>query len=111
MLIDDLLIPAAQLVNGCTILQERGCERVDYFHIELDAHDIVLAEGSPTETFIDEDSRQLFQNASDYAARYGRPIERPLSCAPRVTEGYRLEAIRRRLDGIAPAPVTASAAG
>ena len=30
-------------INGVTIKQER-CEHVEYWHIELDAHDLILAE-------------------------------------------------------------------
>ena len=97
MFLDGLLIPARCLVNGSTIVQERGLARVDYFHIELDSHDVLLAEGTPSESFVDDDSRGMFHNASEYAVLYpGAPTPGSF-CAPKVDEGYQLEAIRRRL--------------
>jgi len=99
MYIDGLLIEAKDLVNGESIVQARGVERVDYFHIELDSHDVIIAEGAFSETFIDDDSRAMFHNAPDYRALYPNevPVE-PLYCAPRVHEGEALEAIRQRLN-------------
>ncbi len=97
MFLDGLLVPARCLVNGSTIVQERVLPRVDYFHIELDSHDVLLAEGAPSESFVDDDSRGMFHNASEYAALYpGAPASDGF-CAPKVDEGYQLEAIRRRL--------------
>jgi Ca2+-binding RTX toxin-like protein len=98
MLIDGLLIPAALLLNGRTITQPEPPADIHYIHIELAAHDAVLAEGAWSETFIDDDSRLLFQNAADYERHYpDAPRQRALFCAPRITEGYQLDAIRQRL--------------
>ena len=52
-----VLVPAASLVNGTTIEQEAAMVRVDYILIELARHDLILAEGAATETFLDDDSR------------------------------------------------------
>lgn len=97
MFLDGRLIPASCLVNGTSIVQERGLDRVDYFHVELASHDVLLAEGAPSETFLDDDSRGVFHNAAEFAALY--PDARPPAgyCAPRVEQGAALEAIRRRL--------------
>ena len=97
MFLDGLLIPARCLVNGTTITQERGLERVDYFHVELDSHDVLLAEGAPSESYLDDDSRGMFHNASEYAALYPDAPTPGGFCAPKVEEGYQLEAIRQRL--------------
>lgn len=97
MFLDGLLIPARHLVNGSTITRERGLAQVDYFHIELESHDILLAEGAPSESFLDDDSRMVFHNAREYEALY--PNDQ-LNCgfrAARVESGYELEAIRVRL--------------
>ena len=66
--------PAPHLVNGASIIQAEAIERVDYIHIELDSHDVILAEGAPSETFIDDHSRGMFHNADSFAALY--PDER-----------------------------------
>ena len=44
-----------------------GWERVSYFHIELETHDVIFAEGAPSETFIDDNSRGMFHNAHEFA--------------------------------------------
>jgi Ca2+-binding RTX toxin-like protein len=98
MLIDGLLIPAALLVNGRTITQPEPPTDIHYVHIELAAHDAILAEGAWSETFVDDDSRLLFNNAADFRRRYpDAPVLPALFCAPRVTGGYQLQAIRQRL--------------
>jgi len=99
MYIDGLLIEAKDLINGVSIVQASSVERVDYFHIELESHDVIVAEGAFSETFIDDDSRAMFHNAMEYRALYpGEAPTEPLYCAPRVDEGEALEAIRAKLD-------------
>ena len=101
MFLDGLLIPARCLMNGTTIVQERGLARVDYFHVELDSHDVLLAEGAASESYLDDDSRGMFHNASEYAELYpGAPAPGGF-CAPKVDEGYQLQAIRQRLAALA----------
>ena len=108
MFLHGVLVPAGQLVNGSTIVQERDCLEVHYLHIELAQHDLIWAEGAPSETFLDDDSRGMFHNAADYAARYPDPPPANRSCYPRVEDGYQLEAIRRRLVAIAEQSVLAA---
>jgi hypothetical protein len=97
--IDGALVPARQLVNGATIVQAEKVERVEYFHIELAAHDVVFAEGTPAETFVDCDNRGMFHNAAEFAALY--PGDNPPAwrfCAPRVRpDGAKFARIRARL--------------
>ncbi len=98
MLLDGVLVPAALLVNGVSIVQEQPIDDVRYLHIELEDHDLLLAEGAPTESFVDDDSRSMFHNAAEYARLYpDRVATAPLWCAPRVESGHALEAILRRL--------------
>ena len=98
MLLDGVLVAARLLVNGTSIVAERGLGQVEYFHVELDSHDAILAEGAASETFLDDDSRGVFHNAAEFAALYPAAGDGGRFCAPRVTDGYALEAIRRRLD-------------
>ena len=61
---------------------------------------MLLAEGAASESFVDDDSRGMFHNASEYAALYpGAPAPDGF-CAPKVDEGYQLEAIRQRLAAV-----------
>ena len=61
--IDDVLIPARLLVNHATIVEETTCLTVTYYHVELEDHDILLAEGMPAESYLDTGNRGMFANA------------------------------------------------
>jgi hypothetical protein len=96
---DDVLVQAAHLVNGLTIVQAEAVEQVEYFHVELDSHDILVAEGAPAESYVDCDNRLMFENGAEYA-RHHPGDERPhwLFCAHRLKRGDgALTAIRARL--------------
>ncbi len=60
---DGVLIPAKCLVNGVTIVQDSGFEDISYFHVELEDHDILLAEGLTAESYLDTGNRTTFENA------------------------------------------------
>jgi len=93
-----VLIEAKDLVNGVSIVQAEHVDKVEYFHIELDSHDMIVAEGAPSESFIDDDSRGMFHNAREYDALYPDVVTAPAHyCAPRRDEGYEVESARRRI--------------
>jgi hypothetical protein len=108
-----VLVEAKDLVNGVSIVQAERVEQVDYFHIELDSHDVIIAEGSLSESFIDDDSRGMFHNAHEYSALY--PDAEHFAaryCAQRCADGYEVEAARHRIDaraGLRPAVAEAAA--
>ncbi len=64
------LVPAALLVNGGSITQVNAVESVRYFHIELENHEILLAESCPAESFLALNLRNQFHNAADFARLY-----------------------------------------
>jgi len=103
MFIDGVLIPAECLVNGASIVRATRVDTaLDYYHIELETHDVLLAEGAPSESFVDDDSRGMFHNAHEYWAAHPQDIGREaIYCAPRHEGGYELAAIRARLAAIA----------
>jgi hypothetical protein len=47
---NEVLAAAKHLVNDSTVLRKEGGE-VEYFHILLDTHEIIYAEGCPSESF------------------------------------------------------------
>jgi autotransporter-associated beta strand protein len=99
MFLENVLIEARDLVNDVSIVQATQVEEVEYFHLELDTHDVIIAEGAPSETFIDDGSRMMFRNAHEYALLYpNEPRNPPRFCAPRLNAGYEVEAARRHID-------------
>jgi len=109
MYLDGVLVPAAALVNGRTILQAEQIDEVSYFHIELDTHDVILAEGAASETFVDDNSRGMFHNAHDYAVLYPEATRSPARyCAPRIEDGVILETLRKAIDARASAETVGS---
>ena len=79
-------------------MQAEQVEKVEYFHIELESHDVIIADGALSETFIDDGSRGIFHNAHDYATLYADDVAQPACyCAPRLAEGYEIEAVRQQL--------------
>ena len=99
MFLDGVLVQATDLVNGVTIAEWMPADQIEYFHIELAEHAVLLANGAPSESFVDDDSRMMFHNAYDYSALYPGAERRPaVYCAPRVSAGEVLDGIRRRID-------------
>jgi len=96
--LDAHLIPAELLINGTSIIKATCVDSVTYWHVELDSHDVLLAEGAPAESFVDDDGRGIFHNAHTYHALYpDAPATPAVYCAPRIEHGYVLEAVQRRL--------------
>ncbi|WP_048862570.1 Hint domain-containing protein, partial [Acidisphaera rubrifaciens] len=59
VLVDGHLLPARLLVNGATIRSE-ALDRYSFHHIELETHDLLLAEGMAAESYLDTGNRALF---------------------------------------------------
>ena len=78
LLLGGVLIQAGALVNGTTIRREQGVAEVfTYYHVELEDHALILAEGMPAETFVDNIDRMAFDNWEEHLARWpdGRLID------------------------------------
>ena len=97
LLVEGVLVQAGALVNGTTIRREAGVPEVfTYWHVELHDHALVLAEGVPAETFIDNVARLAFDNWDEHeAAGSEAPIaEMPL---PRAKARRQVPMAVRRL--------------
>ncbi len=101
--IDGLLVNAGALPNSTTIralplhlLPTRFC----YWHVETEAHCLLLAEGCPAESFVPYADRAGFADHAAYLARYGG--DRPIAemALPRVTAARHLPAALRARLGI-----------
>jgi hypothetical protein len=92
-----VLVPAWLLINGTSIYQARHVDQVEYFHIELENHAVLFADGCPAESFLDDDCRGQFHNAGEFVALYPFQDNKPVSCLPRVEDGFALRAIQEQL--------------
>jgi len=54
-----VLIPVEFLVNHSSILWDGLAREVTIYHVELDAHDVLLANGAPAESYCDDGNRGL----------------------------------------------------
>ena len=99
--IDGVLVPARHLVNGRSIAIDAALQSVAYFHVELPAHDVLLAEGLAVESWLDTGNRAMFENAVVTPLQRRGGTIAPPPCAPRVEHGPRLAAIRARLAAVA----------
>ena len=94
--IDGVLIPVRYLVNGGSIRQETA-QSVSYWHVELDRHSVILAEGLPSESYLDTGNRRAFINGGDALTLhpdFALKVWEAEACARLVTDGAELEAAR-----------------
>ncbi len=100
MLVDGNLILAKNLVNGITVIQEAPPELVEYYALEFEVHDCVIAEGTFSESYADAPGfRNRFHNAAQFHALYPDYVEPEALqlCAPRPESGPELDAVLRPL--------------
>jgi hypothetical protein len=109
---EGVLIPAHRLVNGRTVVQERR-DAVTYWHVELERHDVVLAEGLPCESYLDTGNRGAFANgpgAIQLHPDFSALAWEADACAPLVVTGEAVERVRALLDANLPAAARAAVA-
>jgi len=98
--IDGVLIPVEFLVNHRSILWDDRAQEVEVYHIELETHDVLIADGAPAESYRDDGNRWLFKNANS-----GWDLPPQVPFAPVLTGGQVVDAIwRRLLDRAGPRP-------
>ncbi len=93
LFLDGVLVPAGLLVDGQAIRRERH-DTVVFWHVELERHGILLAEGAPAESYLDTGNRRQFGNC---ALSYDPVSAVQEPCAEMVFAGERLDAIRAGL--------------
>jgi hypothetical protein len=87
------LVPARMLVNGTSIVQRRDLEMIQYFHIELDRHAVLFAEGAAAESY-----REVSGNRDRFDTVFGVEGAPAEACAPILLAGPEVDAVRRALD-------------
>lgn len=102
VLLHGVLVPARLLINGASIVRETDLGVITYYHIELDTHDILVAENLPAESYLDTGNRSLFENAGvpiglhpDFSE--GQARREAESCAPFADKPEQVEPVWRAL--------------
>ncbi|WP_421904701.1 Hint domain-containing protein [Mameliella sp.] len=93
MVLDGHVINASALVNGGSIDWVPAADlpaTFTVYHVETEAHDVILANGAPAETFIDYAGRRVFDNFDEYEALYGEDRSIPEMTHPRVSSARHL---------------------
>ena len=98
--VEEVFVPVSELINDATIVREAVGE-VTYWHVELETHDVLLAEGLPCESYMDAGNRAFFgrqygrletidaERVAESLTRYARPF---------VIDEATTAAMRRRLE-------------
>ncbi len=110
MVLDGFVVNASALANGCSIdwvpLAQLP-DRYTVYHVETEAHDVILANGAAAETCIDYVARSSFDNHAEYRALYGADTtiaEMPLpriSSARMVSASVQLRLLSRQVTSAA----------
>ena len=104
-MLGEVLIPVSSLINGSTIVQEE-VDSVTYWHVELDAHEVILAEDLPTESYLDMGNRGFFAGEAGVTALHPSPdavaADHGAFCRPFHAAGELVVLVRQRLAARAP---------
>lgn len=97
LFIDDVLVPAGYLINGTTITlyDAREYDELEFYHVKLENHDVVYAEGAPCETLLQVDENAA--NFAEYIRAFGAPTFAAVPCVPLLTYNGARSEIRSRL--------------
>jgi hypothetical protein len=98
---EGVLIPIKHLIDGHGIVPV-DTETVLYCHVELETHDVLLAEGMPAESFLDTGVRAAFANGGtlaqlhpDFAAAEEPLVWEAMACAPLIVTGAEVARLRQ----------------
>ena len=99
-ILGEVLIPASALVDGAAITQI-SVKEVTYWHVELESHDVILAEGLPAESYLEMGNRSFFSESGvlDLTAALDAEMLRTHEdfCRPYHASGILVDAVRSKL--------------
>jgi collagen type I/II/III/V/XI/XXIV/XXVII alpha len=75
--------------------------RADYYHVELERHELLLAEGLAVESYLDTGDRASFENGGGAVVLhpdFARLVWDGRACAELKVTGPELDAVRARLE-------------
>ncbi len=97
-LVGEVFIPAGYLINGATIAQIE-VDEVSFWHVELDSHDVLLANNLPAESYMAMGNRGFFEERRGLLPAIEEECKRTHAdfCRPVVLDGPVLAFARQRL--------------
>jgi len=97
MFVDGVRICAFLLVNDRSIVRAKDIKVVEYFHIELDEHSILNANGAWSESYFEYNNfHENFDNGATYPQATTQTTDRK-HCCPMIWDGEQLDRIKARL--------------
>jgi hypothetical protein len=103
LLIDGVLVTAGSLINGTTITvyNPRELDELEFFHIKLERHNAIYAEGAPCGTMRNVAESAI--NYAEYVRRYEAATIQEAPCAPLLScTGARREIKSRFRSAMSP---------
>jgi len=101
--VDGVFIPATDLVNGFSVIQEER-SKIVYYHVELPSHNVIYAEGLPAESYLDDGNRSFFiDNSNNQLLDFSVPFSEQKTAEPSkwfatvLREGPQVELVKERL--------------
>jgi hypothetical protein len=89
--LEGVLIPVEELINHRSIAWDEAARVVEYYHVELDSHDVIFAERAAVESYREAANAAQFHNAAT------RPAAASEAYAPVLHEDPRVKRIWRKL--------------
>jgi Hint domain len=102
--VDGVFLKAIDLVNGSSIMLHLPAEiEIEYLHIKLSRHDVIFAEGAPSETlFVNAANVESFDNFVEYLRLFGEDTADGPRCAPIAFGNGRKRLMSRLRSAVSP---------
>jgi Hint domain len=103
--IDGILLKAIDLIDGSSIALHSAAElsELEYLHVKLARHDLILAEGATSETLlVDSGNVERFDNFVEYLRLFGKNTTEEIPCAPIAFKNRRDRLLSRLRSAASP---------
>jgi hypothetical protein len=80
MMVDGKIVIAKKLVNDSTIYQSSEIDSIIYYHLELEDHSVIVANGAMTESYLDCKNRIEFKEIAKYQHTVKPRVKKSIVC-------------------------------
>jgi hypothetical protein len=90
-------VSAGCVINETTITLDEASQlnALEFFHIKLEKHDVIYAEGVPVETLLEVDESAV--NFAEYFRMHGAPTDEEVPCLPILSYWRRGSGLKSRV--------------